>query len=74
MNPLPALRRLLPRLQRHLLALSGDMRRFLLLFLLWALAMAASLLAGPVGSLQDAALPGFSPPAHSAPAPAPRGG
>jgi hypothetical protein len=74
MNPLPALRRLLPRLQRQLLALSGDARRFLLLFLLWVLAMAASLVAGPVGALQDGGLRGFNPPAHTAPAPAPRAG
>ena len=69
MNPLLILRRLLPRLQRHLLALSGDSKRFLLLFLLWLLAMVASLLAGPVGTLQ-----GISPPAHTSPAPAPRAG
>ncbi|EJE48907.1 hypothetical protein PMI14_06670 [Acidovorax sp. CF316] len=74
MNTFQILRRLLPRLQRHLLALSGDARRFLLLLLLWALAMAASLVAGPVTALQEGALRSLSPPAHTAPAPAPPGG
>lgn len=75
MNAFQILRRMLPRLQRHLLALSGDARRFLLLLLLCALAMAVSMLAGPVGALQDSAAPhSLSPPAHTVLAPAPHAG